>query len=155
MQGGAPPRIDRRVKQLLRHHFTDARAISRHFPTAWPPHSPDITPCDFWLWGFLKDNIHHKRPASLPHLRDSILRHVLDIPADSFHSAVENMVLRYMYYIRGVPKTLSIKRKSKTLLNQREPLTLLQPMLGPTQQHFQPSRRQDKFLQLNPAPPVL
>ncbi|GBN33872.1 hypothetical protein AVEN_211817-1 [Araneus ventricosus] len=34
MQDGAPPRIDRRVKQLLRPHFTDARVISRHFPTA-------------------------------------------------------------------------------------------------------------------------
>ncbi|GBM82438.1 hypothetical protein AVEN_229479-1 [Araneus ventricosus] len=49
MQDGAPPRIDRRVKQLLRQHFTDARVMSRHFPTVWPPRSPDITPCDFWF----------------------------------------------------------------------------------------------------------
>ncbi|GBN97941.1 hypothetical protein AVEN_72146-1 [Araneus ventricosus] len=71
MQDGAPPHIDRRVKQLLRQHFTDSWVISRHFPTAWPPRSPDITPCDFWL-GFLKDNIYCKRPASLPDLKDSI-----------------------------------------------------------------------------------
>ncbi|GBM43352.1 hypothetical protein AVEN_166096-1 [Araneus ventricosus] len=93
LQDGAPPHIDHRIKKLLRQHLTDARVISRHFPTAWPPRSPDITPCDFWLWNFLKDNIYRKRPASLPDLKDSIRRHVLDIPAESLRSAVENMVL--------------------------------------------------------------
>ncbi|GBO04915.1 hypothetical protein AVEN_80951-1 [Araneus ventricosus] len=92
MQDGATPHIDRRVKQLLRQHFTDARVISRHFPTAWLPHSPDIIPCVFWLWGFLKDSIYRERQTSLPDLKDSIPRHVLDIPADSPRSAVENMV---------------------------------------------------------------
>ncbi|GBN09994.1 hypothetical protein AVEN_250132-1 [Araneus ventricosus] len=43
-QDGVPPHINRRVKQLLRQHFTDARVISRHFPTAWPSRSPYITP---------------------------------------------------------------------------------------------------------------
>ncbi|GBM57085.1 hypothetical protein AVEN_261426-1 [Araneus ventricosus] len=47
MQDGLPHHIDRRVKQLLRQHFTDARVISRHFPTAWPPCSPDVTPATF------------------------------------------------------------------------------------------------------------
>ncbi|GBM43034.1 hypothetical protein AVEN_127171-1 [Araneus ventricosus] len=59
--GDAPPHIDCHVKKLLRQHFTDAQVMSRHFPTAWPPHSPDIIPCVFWLWGFLKDSIYRKR----------------------------------------------------------------------------------------------
>ncbi|GFX25433.1 uncharacterized protein TNCV_1424171 [Trichonephila clavipes] len=29
-------------------------ARSRVFPTAWPPRSPDLNPCDFWLWGYIK-----------------------------------------------------------------------------------------------------
>ncbi|GBO27520.1 hypothetical protein AVEN_245013-1 [Araneus ventricosus] len=94
VQDGTLPDIDRRVKQLLRQHFTDAQVISRHFPIAWPPRSPDVTPCDFWMWGFLKDNIYSRRPAPLSDLKDSFWRHVLDIPTDSLHSAVENMVLR-------------------------------------------------------------
>ncbi|GBM46206.1 hypothetical protein AVEN_270216-1 [Araneus ventricosus] len=68
MQDDAPRHIDRRVKKLLRQHFIDAPVISRNFPTAWPPRSPEITPCDFWLWSFLKNNIYRKRPASLPDL---------------------------------------------------------------------------------------
>ncbi|GBM41323.1 hypothetical protein AVEN_241483-1 [Araneus ventricosus] len=99
MQDGAHPHIYRRVKQWLRQHFTDARMISYNFPTAWPPRSPDITPCDFWLWGFLKDNIYRKRPASLPDLKDSIRGHVLNIQADSLRSAVETMILRLEHIV--------------------------------------------------------
>ena len=94
MQDGAPPHIDHQVKQLLRQRFTDALVISHHFPTIWPPHLPNITPCDFWLWGFLKDNIYSRRPVSEADLRDCIRRHVFDIRVDSLRSAVENTVLR-------------------------------------------------------------
>ena len=97
MQDGGPPLIDRRVMQLLKQHFTDARVISGHFPTTWPPRSLDITPCDFWLWGFLKVNIYSRRPVSVADLKDSIRCHDLDIRADSFRSAVENTVLRLAY----------------------------------------------------------
>ncbi|GFT82384.1 uncharacterized protein TNCV_2388811 [Trichonephila clavipes] len=54
MQDGAPPHIRICVQQSLRQHFTNDRVISRAFPTAWPPRSPDLNPCDFWLWGVFK-----------------------------------------------------------------------------------------------------
>ncbi|PNF41627.1 hypothetical protein B7P43_G07619, partial [Cryptotermes secundus] len=24
----------------------------------WPPRSPDLTPCDFFLWGYIKDRVY-------------------------------------------------------------------------------------------------
>ncbi|GBN90917.1 hypothetical protein AVEN_239312-1, partial [Araneus ventricosus] len=54
MQDGAPPHIAATVKQLLNLHFGNGRIISRHFLTAWPPRSPDLNPCDFWLWRLTK-----------------------------------------------------------------------------------------------------
>jgi hypothetical protein len=34
---------------------------------SWPPRSPDATPCDFFLWGYVKDQIYVPRlPASIP-----------------------------------------------------------------------------------------
>ncbi|GFS52243.1 uncharacterized protein TNCV_4849791 [Trichonephila clavipes] len=42
------------VQQFLWQHFTNDRVISRAFPTAWPPRSLDLNPCDFWLWRYLK-----------------------------------------------------------------------------------------------------
>ncbi|GFV38715.1 uncharacterized protein TNCV_4420831 [Trichonephila clavipes] len=46
MQDGAPPHIGLCVQQFLWQHFTNDRVISRAFPTAWPPRSPDLNPCD-------------------------------------------------------------------------------------------------------------
>ncbi|GBM70914.1 hypothetical protein AVEN_97453-1 [Araneus ventricosus] len=49
MQDSASPHNAISVKQLLNLNFGNDRIISRHFPTAWPPRSPDLNPCDFWL----------------------------------------------------------------------------------------------------------
>ena len=55
MSNGAQPHIGRKVQRLLRETFTDERIISRSFPNPWPAKSPDLNPCDFWLWGYFKD----------------------------------------------------------------------------------------------------
>jgi hypothetical protein len=45
----------------LVHRFVDAtfpnRWIGRDGSTRWPPRSPDITPIDFFLWGYVKDKM--------------------------------------------------------------------------------------------------
>ena len=39
----------------------------------WPPRSPDLTPCDFSLWGFVKDTVFVPLlPANLQDLRNRI-----------------------------------------------------------------------------------
>ena len=38
---------------LLRERFQD-RVISRNGDVQWPPRSCDITPLDFFLWGYVK-----------------------------------------------------------------------------------------------------
>ena len=37
----------------------------------WPPRSPDLTPCDFLFWGFVKDTVS-PLPANLQDLRNRI-----------------------------------------------------------------------------------
>lgn len=95
MQDGAPPHIARNVKQVLRRHFSDDRIISRHFPTAWPPRSPDLNPCDFWLWGYLKAMVYRDPITSLSDLKESIERHVRNIPQFMLLSTVEHAILRF------------------------------------------------------------
>lgn len=94
MQDGAPPHIGRRVKDVLRQHFTDARVISRAFPTIWPPRSPDLNPCDFWLWGYLKSVVYQGHVPDIPTLKDQITLHVKQINADMLRATVENLVYR-------------------------------------------------------------
>ena len=55
-QDGAPPHCGTIVRSSLNDHFP-GRWIGREGPIPWPPRSPDITPHDFFLWGFVKDNV--------------------------------------------------------------------------------------------------
>ena len=37
---------------------------------AWPPCSPRATPCDFFLWGYVKDQVYvPPLPASIPEMK--------------------------------------------------------------------------------------
>ena len=72
MQDGAPPHIGKSVQQLLRQHFTEERDISRCFHVAWPPRSPDLTPCDFFLWGYLKSKVYLGGVSNLSVLKENI-----------------------------------------------------------------------------------
>lgn len=94
MQDGAPPHIGLCVQRILRQHFTDDRVISRSFPTPWPARSPDLTPCDFWLWGHLKSLVYRGTVATLADLKDRITLHVRQITGDQLRSAVEQTVHR-------------------------------------------------------------
>jgi hypothetical protein len=38
----------------------------------WPPQSPDLNPCDFYLWGKLKDKVYVNNPHTLDELKDNI-----------------------------------------------------------------------------------
>ena len=49
----------------------------------WPPRSPDLTPCDFFLRGFVKDTVFVPPvPANLEELRDRITAAVALIDHD-------------------------------------------------------------------------
>jgi hypothetical protein len=56
-QDGAPAHYANETKQLLQDHF-HGRIVSRGFDVEWPPRSPDLTPCDFYLWGVVKDMVY-------------------------------------------------------------------------------------------------
>jgi len=45
------------------------RWVGRGGPTAWPPRSPDLTPLDFFAWGFIKDIVYRRKVRDLADLR--------------------------------------------------------------------------------------
>ena len=99
MQDGAPPHIGRSVKELLRATFGD-RVISRHFEDPWPPRSPDLNPCDFWLWGYLKDRVYQGNVRTLADLKTNIIRHVTSISPEMLRATVDHAVLRFQHVIQ-------------------------------------------------------
>lgn len=80
MQDGATPHTGRQVKDLLRANIGENWVIPGDFQDAWPPCSPDLNPCDFWLWGFLKDRVNGGGIKILLELNASIMRHVAELP---------------------------------------------------------------------------
>ena len=61
-QDGAPPHWHKEVRLYLNAHLLgrwvgDVADTDNTFCT-WPPRSPDLTVCDFFLWGFVKDNVY-------------------------------------------------------------------------------------------------
>jgi hypothetical protein len=53
---GAPPHYLEEVCEYINTHFP-GRWIGRAVLIAWPPRSSDLTPLDFFLWGFGKDRM--------------------------------------------------------------------------------------------------
>ena len=43
--------------------------IGRDAQIAWPPRSPDLTPLDFFLWGYLKEKVY----ATTVHSREELV----------------------------------------------------------------------------------
>ncbi|GFW61471.1 uncharacterized protein TNCV_347191 [Trichonephila clavipes] len=80
--------------QMLQHQCLDTITFIRAFPTAWPPRSPDLNPCNFWLWGYLKYLVYRGRLITLADLKDSITLHVRNISIDQLRSAVEQTLHR-------------------------------------------------------------
>jgi hypothetical protein len=49
----------------------------------WPPRSPYITPCDFFLWGYFKDHVFVPHlPGNLQELKEHIVAAMSTINTD-------------------------------------------------------------------------
>ncbi|GFS99450.1 putative DD41D transposase [Trichonephila clavipes] len=77
-QDGATSHTARATIDLLKDTFGD-RLISRFGPVNWPPRSCDLTPLDYFLWGYVKSLVYADKPQTLDHLEDNIRRVIADI----------------------------------------------------------------------------
>ncbi|GFS48590.1 uncharacterized protein TNCV_310031 [Trichonephila clavipes] len=77
-QDGATCHTARATIDLLKDMFGD-RLISRFGPVNWPPRSCDLTPLDYFLWGYVKSLVYADKPQTLDHLEDNIRRVIADI----------------------------------------------------------------------------
>jgi hypothetical protein len=48
--------------------------IASHVDRTRNPNSPDLNPCDYFLWGFLKEKIFPKMPQTVLELRAQIIQ---------------------------------------------------------------------------------
>ncbi|GFU58931.1 uncharacterized protein TNCV_4732111 [Trichonephila clavipes] len=88
-----------------RKSFRQGRLISRFGPVNWPPRSCDLTPLDYFLWGYVKPLVYADKPQTLDHLEDNIRRVIADIGPQMLEKVIENWTSRldYIRASRGSP----------------------------------------------------
>ncbi|GFW44610.1 putative transposable element [Trichonephila clavipes] len=103
-QDGATCHTARATIDLLKDTFGD-RLISRFGPVNWPPRSCDLTPLDYFLWGYVKSLVYADKPQTLAHLEDNIRRVIADIRPQMVEKVIENWTSRldYIRASRGSP----------------------------------------------------
>ncbi|GFV53153.1 DUF4817 domain-containing protein [Trichonephila clavipes] len=62
-QDGATCHTARATIDLLKDTFGD-HLISRFGPVNWPPRSCDLTPLDYFLWGYVKSLVYADKPQT-------------------------------------------------------------------------------------------
>ena len=80
-QDGAPPHWGLEVRQFLNDTFPE-RWIGRDGPIPWLPHSPDITPLDFFLWGYVKDIVYRTKVRDVSDLQQRIIEALDTVTVD-------------------------------------------------------------------------
>ncbi|GFX18135.1 uncharacterized protein TNCV_1578141 [Trichonephila clavipes] len=95
-QDGATCHTARATIDLLKDTFGD-RLISRFGPVNWPPRSCDLTPLDYFLWGYVKSLVYADKPQTLHHLEDNIRRVIADIRPQMLEKVIENWTSRLDY----------------------------------------------------------
>lgn len=92
-QDGATCHTAHATMEILHERF-EGTVISRGGDVNWPPRSCDLTPLDFFLWGFLKSQVYANKPQTTDALKANI-RHAIDqIQPDLCARVVENWTSR-------------------------------------------------------------
>jgi hypothetical protein len=90
-QDGATCHTSRVSLQRVHDVFSEERTVSKNL---WPPRSPDLTTCDFFLWGHLKSTVYETNPHTIQELKDNISHAVAAIDITILYRVYLNMIRR-------------------------------------------------------------
>lgn len=97
-QDGAPPHYALLVRNYLDNVFPN-RWIGRRGTIEWPPRSPDLTPLDFFLWGYLKSKVYQNKPQNINELKERIRIQVAQITPEVLENVREEFAARLSHCI--------------------------------------------------------
>ena len=76
-----------------------ANFVSKVIMTGYRPRSPDLTPLDFYLWGYLKSKVYIDKPRTGAQLKTNIEREIAAIPRATLEKMIKNAEKRAHYYV--------------------------------------------------------
>ena len=87
MHDGAPPLC---IERTCLVGSEVSGTLGRRGPHEWPARSPDLTPCDFFLWGWAKEEVYRAKPRTIEQLEDQIWK-VITVPHDFLQKTVDSI----------------------------------------------------------------
>ena len=92
-QDGATSHTARATMDFL-HERCGGKVISRGGDINWPPRSCDLTPLDYFLWGFLESLVYANQPQNTADLKVNIRYAIDEIPPVLCARVIENWTSR-------------------------------------------------------------
>ncbi|XP_071056990.1 uncharacterized protein [Onthophagus taurus] len=87
---GAPAHTARRITDFLNINFED-NWIGSSGNHRWPPRSPDLTPLDFFLWGYIKNQLYLMDNGNIRELKINFEHCLNSIPNISIFNAINSV----------------------------------------------------------------
>ena len=60
-----------------------------------PPYRPDLTPCDFWLFPKLKENLRGCRYEKIEEMKEPVTKVIDLLTQEEFHGVFRKLLERY------------------------------------------------------------
>ena len=92
-QDGATAHTSLRAREWLTNQFGN-KIISHHMESPWSARSPDLSPLDYFLWGYVKENVFKRQPADIEILKEIVQEVVSSIDQDVLHAVMANFEKR-------------------------------------------------------------
>ncbi|GBP11582.1 Solute carrier organic anion transporter family member 1A1 [Eumeta japonica] len=116
-QDGTAAHTSNTTMPVVRQLFPN-RVISRRGDTPWPLRSPDLSPMDFFLWGYLKTKVYETNPWSIDELTENIRPEMSSITGFTCRAVMENFS-HYLQIIRRKFVTRTVWRRAWWLLRSQ------------------------------------
>ena len=88
-QDGATAQTARASMTVVRQMFPQ-HVVSRFGDVPWPPRSPDLSACNFFLWGYLKSKVYVRKPRTVDDLKVSIPKETATVPQEMLVNVMHN-----------------------------------------------------------------
>jgi len=98
-QDGATAHTARVSMEVVRRMFPQ-HVISRFGDVSWPPRSPDLLICNFFLWGYLKSRVYTNRSRTIEELKLSIRQETAALPQKMLERAMQDFEERLRMCVR-------------------------------------------------------
>ena len=78
--------------------FAD-KVISLRGNVRWPARSPDLSPCDYFLWGYIKAEVFKLRPKTIIELKEAIVKSIAEVPKHMIDNVMDNFRQRLQHCV--------------------------------------------------------